>query len=355
MPTRFGGPGVANNLGALTSNLFALEAGQVWEPPSGWYRAILGKYTTIQSFDFIGNIWRPTSAPGANDFWYCDSNNTRLANTSGCVVAVQVTNGGAGYLSPPVVTPAAGGAQMTAIVGGAVASIAVTSGGNNYQYPPAVQIAAPPSPGVQATAIATVAGGVVTGITIVDQGAGYTYPPQITLQNDGRDSTGANAIAAATLGGAGTVTAILVNNHGTPLSTVPALTIAGGGGAGAAGTAIMNLAVTGYGVTTAGVGYTSAAGQVLVSVAPVLTAGPASLINPSSQVNFPRPRFAQISAPTSGAGGLLVGGVILDGGSYETVPLAPAINILGNGIITTAAVLTLTMGGLTDTNYLNPQ
>jgi hypothetical protein len=356
MPTRFGGPGVANNLGTLGSNLVALQGGQVWAPPANWYRAVLGKYTNIQSFDFIGNIWRPTSAPGANAFWYCDGVNTRLANTSGCAVGALLTAAGAGYITPPVVTASAGNSTWTAILGQVVSAIAITSGGTNYQYPPQVVIQAPPSPGIQATAVATITLGAVTGITIIDQGAGYTFPPQVTLINDPRDSTGANGIVVASLTGLGTVTGILCNNHGTPLAAVPTLTISGGGGTGAAATAIMNFAATGYAVTTAGAGYTTAAGAVNVSATPILTAGVSAYINPSSQVLFPRPRPAMISAPTNATGGVLVGGAILDGGSYETLPAAAAITVTGgNSIPTTAAVVTLTVGGLTDTNYLNPQ
>jgi hypothetical protein len=358
MPTRFGGPGVANNLGTLGSNLVALEAGQAWLPPANWYRAILGKYTNIQSFDFIGNIWRPTSTPNANAFWYCDGVNTRLANTSGCAVAALLTAAGTGYTTPPLVVASAGNSTWTAILGQVVSTIALPSGGSNYQFPPEVVIQAPPSPGVQATAFATITAGAVTAITLIDQGAGYTFPPQVTLINDPRDSTGANAIAVASLTGLGTVTAVLCNNHGTPTAggAVPVLTISGGGGTGAAATAIMNDAVTGYAVTTAGAGYTAAAGAVTISAAPLLTAGVSAYINPSSQVGFPRPRLSQIVAPTSAAGGILVGGNVLDGGSYEAVPTAGTIQILGgNGIVTTAAVVTLTMGGVTDTNYLNPQ
>lgn len=358
MPTRFGGPGVANNLGTLGSNLVALQGGQVWQPPANWYRAILGKYTTVQSFDFIGNIWRPTSQPGLNAFIYCDGVNVRLANTSGCAVAALLTAAGTGYITPPTVTASVGNSTWTAILGQVVSACPITAPGSNYQYPPQVVIQAPPSPGIQATAFATVVAGQVTAITLVDQGAGYTFPPQVTLINDPRDSTGANAIVAnATLTGLGTVTGILCNNHGVPTGgVVPTLTIAGGGGTGAAATAIMNLSVTGYAVTTAGAGYTTAAGAVNVSATPILTAGAPAYVNPSSQVLFPRLRPAMISAPTSAAGGVLIGGVILDGGSYETVPAAAALSITGgNGIATTAAVVTLTMGGNTDTNYLNPQ
>jgi hypothetical protein len=356
MGTRFGGPGVAPILGNLTSNVVAMQAGEVWQPPANWYRAILGKYTNIQSYDFIGQIWRPTSTPNQNAFWYCDGVNTRLANTSGCAVAALLTAAGAGYITPPIVTASAGNSTWTAILGGVVTAYTVTNGGNNYQYPPNVQVAAPPSPGVQATAFATLTNGVVTGITIVDQGAGYTYPPQVSLVNDPRDSTGANASVVATLGGAGTVTAVLCNNHGSPLAAVPTLSFSGGGGVGAAATAIMNLAVTGYAVTTAGAGYTAAAGNVTVSAQPVLTAGAPAYTNPSSQVGLPRPRLAFVTAPTSAAGAILIGGNVLDGGSYETVPTAGNIAIVsGTGLITTAAVVTLTMGGITDTNYLNPQ
>jgi hypothetical protein len=357
MGTRFGGPGVVPTLGNLASNKTALQAGEVFRPPANWYRIITGRYTVVQSYDFISTTWRTLSLANDNEFWYCDGVNTRIANTSGCAIGALLTNGGSGYLSPPAVTPSAGNSVWTAIVGGAVnTAVTVGYGGNNYTQPPIVVFSAPPSPGVQAMGYATIAGGLVTGVVVTDQGAGYTYPPTISFTNDPRDQTGANASAVATLTGAGTVTAVVCNDHGNPVAAVPTLTFSGGSGAGAAATAIMNFAITGYAVTTAGAGYTAAVGGVTGTATPVPVAGVPAYLNPAQQVGLLTMRPAVVSIPTSAAGALLVGGTVIDGGAYETIPSAGQINIIaGAGLITTAAVITYTVGGIQDSVYLNPQ
>jgi hypothetical protein len=358
MPIRFGGPGVTNTLADLTSNQFALQAGGVWTPPANGYWASLGRYSQLQEYDPIMTIWRPISGVKQNVFFSADGVNQRIANTTGCAVAALLTAGGSGYTSAPLVTPSAGNSVWLALVGGAVnTTVTVAYGGSNYTQPPNVFFSAPPAPGVPATGYATISGGVVTGVTITNQGAGYTYPPTVSFFNDPRDSTGANASAVATLTGAGSVTAILCLNHGNPLTAVPTLTISGGGGSGAAATAIMNFAITAYAVTTAGAGYTAAAGYVWVTATPVPTAGTPAWLNPASQVGQVAMRPAILDAPVSAAGAITATGqLIIDGGSYEAVPAAGSIDIIsGSGIVTTAAVLTLTVGGLNDdSNYIYP-
>src|SRR5208282_4809890 len=103
--------------------------------------------------------------------------------------------------------------------------------------------------------------GCAVGALLTAAGSGYTFPPTVSFFNDPRDSTGANASAVATITGAGTVAAVLCLNHGVSTAgVVPTLTFSGGGGSSAAATAIMNFAITAYAVSTAGAGYTAAAG-----------------------------------------------------------------------------------------------
>jgi formylglycine-generating enzyme required for sulfatase activity len=67
---------------------------------------------------------------------------------NGFVVSVTVTDGGAGYVEPPVVTLAGGGgtgATATALVtGGAVSQVIVLTAGSGYASAPEVSISAPP-------------------------------------------------------------------------------------------------------------------------------------------------------------------------------------------------------------------
>jgi len=358
MPIRFGGPGVTNTLADLTSNQVALQAGGVWTPPANGYWLSLGRYTQLQEYDPIMTIWRAISSPRKDIFISADGVNMRLANTTGCVVGAYLTNAGSGYTSPPTVTTTTG-ATLMAIVGGAVnTSVTVGYGGTGYTFAPNVVFSAPPSPGVPATGYCTISGGVVTGVTVTNQGAGYTFPPTVSFFNDPRDSTGANAAAVATLTGAGTVTAVLVTNHGNPTTSVPTLTFSGGGGSGAAATAIMNFAITAFGISTAGAGYTAAAGFVTLSATPTPVAlGTASAYtNPGSQQNLVTMRPAIVATTTSAAGALsTTNQTVIDGGSYESIPAVGSLNVTFNGIITTAAVLSVTVGGLNDTeNYIYP-
>ncbi len=358
MPIRFGGPGVTNTLADLTSNQVTLQAGAVWTPPANGYWANLGRYTQLQEYDPITTCWFPISGVKKNVFFNADGVNMRLANTSGCVVGAYLTNAGSGYTSPPTVTTTTG-ATLFAIIGGAVSTSAtVTYGGTNYTQPPIVFFGAPPSPGVQATGYATISGGVVTGITVTNQGAGYTFPPTISFFNDPRDSTGANAAAVATLTGAGTVTAVLVNNHGNPTTSVPTLTFSGGGGTSAAATAIMNFAITSFGISTAGAGYTAAAGFVTIGATntPVALGTASAYVNTSTQAGIVTQRPAWVSTTTSSAGALsTTNQTVIDGGSYESIPAVGSIYVLSNGIITTAAVFTVAVGGLNDNeNYIFP-
>src|SRR5271165_5277547 len=358
MPIRFGGPGVTNTLADLTSNQFALQPGEVWAPPANGYWVNLGRYTQLQEYDPITTTWQPISGVKNHTFFSADGVNMRFANTSGCAVGALLTAAGSGYTSSPTVTPSVGGSVWLALIGGAVnTSVTVTYGGSNYTQPPDVFFSAPAAPGVPATGYATISGGVVTGVVVTNQGAGYTFPPTVSFFNDPRDSTGANASAVATITGAGTVTAVLCLNHGVSTAgVVPTLTFSGGGGSSAAATAIMNFAITAYAVSTASAGYTAAAGSVTVSATPVPTAGTPAYTNPGTQIEIVTMRPAIISDPVSSAGAITATGeYVVDGGSYEAIPAAGSITILGNGLITTAAVLTLTMGGLVDNEcYIYP-
>lgn len=354
----FAGPGVNPDLRGLVTNVISLPAGAVWMFPANWYEAKPGIYTVIQEYDPITTIWRTIGAgsTGANlERLYADGTNYRLANQTGCAVGAVVTTAGSGYTSVPTVTASTGGSIWRAIVGGAVAtSVTVSNGGTGYVYPPTVLFAAPPYPGVQATGYATISAGVVTSVTITNQGAGYASPPQITFVNDPREglnglSTGYGAAAVASLTGSGTVTAIVCVDHGTAGTSIPTLTISGGGGSSAAATALMCWTITAYTVssTTAGSGY----------VAPVILSGyntplsGSALTNPTIGNALVKGRRAFIIATVSG-GALSATATILDGGIYDQTPTLYVQSAGPYGASPVAAVLTPTMGGVTDTSVV---
>ena len=108
----------------VASGAMTLAAGLAYVPPAGWYLYASGNYTDLQRFDPIAQIWRHSGddTRGAR-FTYFDGQTLRIANPTGCVVAVIVTTAGTGYTSPPTVTASAGSASFTVIVGGAISTL----------------------------------------------------------------------------------------------------------------------------------------------------------------------------------------------------------------------------------------
>lgn len=363
----FGGSGQPLNTYGQP-NLVTLEAGETYifnsnsnpQQPgqgtgnAGWYIAKPGRYTAFQVYDPITQIWRGIGDDtNGQRFSYSDGFNYRFANQSGCAVAATVTTAGSGYTSAPTVVAGAGSSVWRAILGPLISTtITVAYGGTNYVYPPAVIIQPPPAGGVCATAYATLSGSVVSTITVTNQGAGYTAGvPTVVLVNDPRDTTGSGAIATAALTGSGTVAAVVAVDHGNPITsgTVPTLTFGSGS---AAATVLMNWGIATYAASTPGAGYGTSAFAILTAAGPSLVANP-SYTNPDIQDNLVRVRNANIWVPTNSSGGLTVGtsSVFVDGGVYRGVP-SPIITAASPP--TTTGVLALTMGGFTDTSWIQP-
>lgn len=352
----FSGPGLTPTLKGETTNVITLQAGaETLLQPAGWYMVSLGKYTAFQQYDPILAAWRTVSTAGNGgvQYVYSDGINYRLANLTGCAVGALLTNAGSGYTSAPTVTASAGSSIWRAIVGGALStSVTVTNGGTGYVYAPNVYISAPPTGGIQAEGYATLTGSVVTSITITNQGAGYTSPPTISLTNDSDEGqnglgSGSGATAVGILTGAGTITGLVCIDPGTNLTAVPTLTFAGGGGSSAAATAIMNFVITGYAVTTAGAGLAGTVARISAVDAFPTTA--AAYVNTTTQSKLVRVRPADILAPISGGGITATGAVVIDGGTYTSVPTPVVIPTAS--VVTTAPVVTFTVGGIADTTY----
>jgi hypothetical protein len=357
----YGGAGVNLNARGQASQYYALQAGECMLIPAGaWWMS--SKYSSVQVLDPVSGEWTWAGDAGQSMRRIeSDGVNFRIANQTGCAIGSVITNAGTLYTSAPTVTASSGASIWQAIVGGAIStSVTVTAGGSGYVYPPLVQISAPPSPGRQAAAICTLSGGAVSTVTVSDQGAGYTSAPTITFQNDPREglnslSTGSNAAATATLTGAGTITGLILLDHGTPLTAVPTLAFSGGGGSAAAATVLMDFTITGYSVTTAGAAYTTlaVAGAVEISgVGGFVTTTPAYTNSDFERARLRR-RRASILAPTTTGGGITATGAIVDdGGHYEAIP---TVIIGGNtAIITTPALVVPAVGGVTDVIALFP-
>ncbi|MBS4210962.1 multicopper oxidase domain-containing protein [Neobacillus rhizophilus] len=172
------------------------------------------------------------------------------------VESIGMTNGGSGYTSVPQVSVIGGGgsgAKATAsLAPTSIANINVTNGGNRYTSPPDVKISGGNGSGAAATA--TVKGGKVIAVTLSNPGSGYTSAPTIQFVGGG----GSGAAATANLNST-SVDKITLTNGGSGFSSIPTVTITGGGGSGAKASATLApAAVASVQLVSGGDGYGSA-------------------------------------------------------------------------------------------------
>ena len=185
----------------------------------------------------------------------------------GRVIAINVTNGGSGYTSQPIVSITGGGApnntQATAvaqITDGRVTGISVTSGGSGYTKDQmnSLSITISGGGGAGATASAVVRGP-INAINITDAGTQYTYEPSITLQS------GSGAVGYASILN-GKIESIIITFGGADYFGSPDVVITGDG-VGATAFATVDLTtnqVTSVTVTNKGVGYTTGNTQISI-------------------------------------------------------------------------------------------
>ena len=372
---RIGGSNVPLDCGDLAQPLFGylyagggintidLAAGEYMYIPSGTYEVTPGPYTQLQFRDPITGAWRSQQSVGnSSRVVGSDGYNWRLANLTGCAIGAFITNVGSGYTSAPTVTASAGASTWTPIVGGAInATVTITNAGAGYGYPPILFISPPPAGGIQATAHCTLSGGTIGSVVVDNQGAGYAVAPTILVFPDPRDvASGAITTTAvltvnATLAGAGTITGLLVGNHGTPLTAVPTLSFTGGGGSSAAATAVMCFTATGFTVGTGGAAYGNAQPFLVITGGGIVGGSAGATINPQLSSNLTTPRQANISG-TSTAGGAITatGAIVNDGGLFQAVPQGFVIASGTGALPTTTGIVTITVGGVTDYSLLQP-
>jgi len=367
MAMNYMGSGVRST--AFSAQPINLPSGDVYLIPSGQYQMILGNYTTLQMFDPATQIWRnavPCAQAGAT-LVSSDGANFRLANITGTVQGVVITNAGTGYTNgiypagtqlgtaaSPSVTFAAGGGSVLAtgnvIVGGAInTTVTITTAGSGYTKAPILVVSAPPAGGVPATMTCTISGGAINAVTVTNQGAGYLTAPTVTVVNSQGDTTGTGGVLTvnATLVGSGTITAITMANNGAGMTSVPAITFSPASTT--AATAVMCLtALTLTGAS--GVGNT--VGTFPLVATSTVTAGSATLTNPAISTGVFVPRMATAVATTAAT---TYSTAIQDGGLHQVASVAQGLGLMGGAAFgTTAYTPAATFGGASDLSYLLP-
>lgn len=289
----------------------------------------------------------------------------------GSVVGVRIP----GDSGNPLVTLPQGGAggvdaQATLNVDGSIAALNLFNPGQGFTSAPTVLVGVPVVR--TATAISSRTGNSVSAITVTNAGAGYLTSPTVTIGNNGWQGYTSNpqvrisfagvtgAIATANRSGTG-ISSVTINYGGVGYSqaTPPTVSFIGGGGSGAAATAVVNAsgAVIGVTITNAGSGYTSTplvafeTGSVRHAVATAtVSAGRLSV------VNIIHAGSGYTSAPTiTFSGGIANGGShalvtpVLDGATLA----AATITNPGGAVQATATAVRAANGTISAINITN--
>jgi hypothetical protein len=377
-----------------------LASGGVYMVPPGEYLLVTGSQTVLEWFDPNNQCWRCYGQSGEFTTLASDGANYRLVNMSGVVVGASITNAGSGGTNGigPLQTgstvsfaaPAAGGATATAngyaVVGGSVQAPTITQGGSGFLVPPLILIDPPPIGGVQATATATISSaGVITAITMVNVGAGYTSTPNFyivpqpqfyqgapqypgvalnaapgtagaagqfpapglvhpnnvwpgTMFQANISSASGALLTPAALTGSGTLTAIVMTALGSGYdgTHIPTITLAGTSLGSAAATSIMSMCATAF----------SGSGGSSYSTSSIWISSLGLIANNNNNNTFfPRPARGII---TSAAG---AGSIEDPGFGLQKVPVVGVASPVANG---TGATFTVTVGGQADVSVLQP-
>ena len=153
---------------------------------------------------------------------------------------------------------------FTGIINGGIRYISITNRGNGYTSIPRVAISSAPSPGINAVGVATMIGGLidcngttslkVQGVELSNPGSGYTSSPGIVFIGGG----GSGAAATAIIGN-GVVGIVTITNGGSGYTTSPSVTFTGPGiGTTAKAYAVVSTAgtISQIRIIDAGIGYT---------------------------------------------------------------------------------------------------
>ena len=201
------------------------------------------------------------STVGTVDWLYEGTSATAGVVITGSVTSINVTNGGSGYTTQPIVSIVGGGATSgnqafatAQITEGTVTGITIVNGGAGYTSVPTISISG--GGGTGATAVA-VCRGPVDSINIVNAGSQYSYEPTINL------ISGSGAVAYPSILN-GKIESIIVTFGGSAYFGPPDVVITGDG-VGATAFATVDLStniVTSITVSSKGIGYTAGSTRI---------------------------------------------------------------------------------------------
>ena len=308
-----------------------------------------------------------------NDYWAWDGTLLYGAGTA-APNGVNLTSIGFDYSATPTVTAYGGnGSGMSFTVeinGGAIQNVKIANPGSGYLPGDVVQIQFSGG-GSDNSAVLTpylLAGG-VAGVSISAYGSNYTSIPAVSFSGGGGSGAAGTAILA--LGVSGYTSLV----GGSGYTSTPTVTITGGGGAGATATATIAAgAVTGITITNQGLGYSTTptitftgGGGTGASATAVLSSGVVGVRMTSNGTGYTSAPAVSITGG-GGSGAIAVsvlqpqgvGGVtVVDGGSgFTAVPTISLVGGGGSGAVVTAvlngtsvAFVNLSAGGA---NYTAP-
>lgn len=276
--------------------------------------------------------------------------------------------------NPPATFPIGGasGAEAVATLAadGSLASLTLVQRGQGYVSAPTMVIGAPLIR--TATAVSVRSGSSISAINLTNTGAGYLSAPAVTIGTNGWQGYTAapqvrfsrsgvtGAIATANRTGTG-ISGVTVNYGGAGYSQVtpPTVGFVGGGGSGAAGTAVVNAngAVVGVTITNQGTGYTSS---------PVVTFTSGGVTHAVATSTFSAGRLSNITVIHPGAGytaapTVTFSGGIANGGVHATATpvmsgltvASVTIDTVGGAVAATAAAVRAADGSLSAVNVIN--
>ncbi len=281
-----------------------------------------GKYDPVQTALVVS---APIAVANATP-WPTQQASGTLTIVGGQLVAVNLTDNGAGYFH------------------GAVVGFVMTNAGAGYALnnPPVVTVTAAPAGGINAVIAAVVKVDGTLTLNILEPGQGYTTKPTITITG-GNPVTPATATALLTNG----VVGVTMTNPGSGYTSAPTVTFSSPGNTGAVlatGYAIINngaviqvvITNTGYGYTVgplatvafSGGGGTSAAGTCVMGTAPVLNVAAVNAVNPTLATDLGSLTAKVTSHPEDWSG--LVQGSLYNGQYGERYTLTVTTGGLGS-------------------------